>query len=58
MAPVLTVPVPITRSCGSYPFAMNPYKTENSYFETQTQQRVNSEKPVSTNSLYTIYALF
>ena len=36
---------------------MNSRETENSYFETLTQQRKNITKPETTNSLFPVYAL-
>ena len=40
-----------------FQFPINLRETDNSYFETQTQQIENSAKPVTTNSIFSIYAL-
>ena len=58
VVPVLDVPVPSPLIFGPFPFPFNPRETENSYFETQTQQRENSAKPVIINSFFPVYDLF
>ena len=55
---VLDVPLPGPFSFGPLPLPLNPRETDNSHFETQTQQRENSAKPVIANSLFPVYDLF
>ena len=50
--PVLDITVPITRD--PCQFQINPRENENSYFETQTQQKENSAEPVTTNSIFPV----
>ena len=55
---VLNFPVLIPHNFGLLLLPTNPRKTEIQYFENKTQQRENSAKPVTNNSIFPVYDLF
>ena len=57
LVPVLDIIFTSPCSFSSFSCPTNPRETENSYFETQTQQIENITKPVPFKSLFTVCAL-